>query len=481
MAEYLGYEFVDAKDLIFIRQDGGLNEDDTYKALANRIDPDKRVVIPGFYGMGPNGEIKTFERGGSDITGSILANGMDASLYENWTDVNGVMTADPRKDPSAATIPFLCYDELLKITQDGAQVYHRDAINPAKKKNIPIQIKNTNQPEERGTLIMKKESIQIALLGFGTVVRGVEAILRENKEHISSRIYERTGKFVDIEVKRILVRDITKYPCVFSEQLTLDFNDILDDPDISIVVELIGGDTVAKDYMISALKSNKHVVTANKAAIAASSGALEQLAKEQNLSFLFEAAVAGAIPVIRVINESLEANHILSIQGIVNGTTNYILSSMTNEQKNYSDALSDAQALGFAEADPTSDVEGFDSMYKLCILSKQAFGKYPQKENISRTGITSIRIEDIERATSEGSVIKLIGSAKIVDGEPYVEVKPTPIPKNSALGSVDGAGNAILITCDNAGDIFLQGQGAGSRPTASAVISDIINLVKEIV
>lgn len=431
--------------------------------------------------MDSNGEIKTFERGGSDITGSIMASGLDADLYENWTDVTGVMTADPAFDSDAQTIPLLSYDELLKITQDGAQVYHKDAIKPAKKKNILIQIKNTNKPNERGTLIMKKEVLQIALLGFGTVASGVEAVLRENNALISNRIYESTGKYVDIEVKKILVRDLSKYPTLSPELLTLDFDEILNDPEIKIVVELIGGDTVAKDCMVKAMKVGKHIVTANKLAIAKSEGELEKFAKEQEIHFAFEAAVAGAIPVIRTINESLEANNILSIQGIVNGTTNYILSSMASENKTYTDALSSAQALGFAEADPTSDVEGYDSMYKLCILSKQAFGKYPKPENILRKGITSVTAEEIHAASQSGSLIKLIGTATLQDGEPHVIVEPTIVPANSALGSVSGAGNAVLITCDNAGEIFLQGQGAGSRPTASAVVSDIINIAKMIV
>lgn len=484
MAKFLNYEFVDAKELIFFDPNGNLDSSKTYHAIENRLKSQKNVVVPGFYGEDINGDIKTFERGGSDITGSIVASGVDAALYENWTDVSGLMTADPRVDPNAQWIPEISYEELLTITQNGAQVYHPDAIEPAKVKHIPIQIKNTNIPGDQGTMVTdykKPTVINIALLGFGTVGQGVEAILRENSSIIEQRLKQSTDQEAVIQIKKILVKNLEKKRIVDSSLITSDFSEIENDPSIQIVVEVIGGDEAAKDYIKRSIQKGKHVVTANKLAIAKSKGALEQWAKDNHVAFLFEAAVAGTIPVIRVIQESLEANHIKEIKGIVNGTTNYILSAMANENKSYQEALKIAQEKGFAEMDPTSDVEGQDPAYKMAILSKLAFGKYPKDENINAVGITQVSTEDIENAKKRGHVIKLIGRAYLKDGEPVVVVEPTEISEDMALAHVNGAGNAVSIYCDNAGEIVLQGQGAGSRPTASAVVSDIINLSKQLI
>ncbi len=480
MAEYLGYEFIDAKELIYFDSSGKLDEEKTYRAIEKRVGDKKNVVIPGFYGIDKEGNIKTFERGGSDITGSIMARGLSADLYENWTDVSGIMTADPRKDKSATTIEHLSYEELMKITQDGAQVYHKDAIKPAQEKNIPIQIKNTNKPEDEGTMISdtKKKMICVALLGFGTVGKGVEAILRENAQQISSRLKETTGEDAHIVIKKILVKDRKKHGNVPKKLLADNFDEILKDDSIDIVVELIGGDEDAREFMIASMQNKKHVVTANKLAIAAAKGELEEIAQKNKVEFLFEASVGGAIPIIRTINESLEGNRILELSGIINGTTNYILSSMTKEGTDYEEALKNAQALGFAEADPTSDVEGYDSVYKMCILCKQCFGEYPKPEHITREGICELTKEQLELAKQNHTVVKLIGRAFLKDGEPHVAVEPMEVPKELPLAHVDGAGNAIQISCDNAGVLFLQGQGAGSRPTASAVVSDIINIAR---
>lgn len=328
--------------------------------------------------------------------------------------------------------------------------------------------------------MLEKKSINVALLGYGTVGSGVFAVLKENEKQISSRIKFSTGKEVGITVKKILVRNPDKYKNVPKDLLAKNIDEIISDKEIDIVVEVMGGDTFAKECMQKAMQNGKHIVTANKLAIAKSNGELEETAKSNNVEFEFEASVCGAIPVIRVINESLEANNILDMSGIVNGTTNYILSLMTNEKKSYDEALKSAQDLGFAEADPTSDVEGFDSMYKMSILCKQAFGKYPKPENITREGISKTSPSDIESADKNGEVIKLIAKGYIKNEEPFVEVKPTRISKTLPLANVGGAGNAVSINCDNAGEIVLQGQGAGSRPTASAVVSDIINLSKKL-
>lgn len=326
----------------------------------------------------------------------------------------------------------------------------------------------------------KKKMICIGLLGFGNVGKGVEAILRENVERISKRLQETTGEEAYIVIKKILVKDQKKHQNVPKKLLADDFDEILNDQTIDIVVELLGGDEPATEYMIRSMQAKKHVVTANKLAIAAADGELEYEAQKNKVLFLFEAAVGGAIPIIRTINESLEGNSILELSGIINGTTNYILSSMTREGTDYEEALKTAQALGFAEANPTSDVEGYDSVYKMCILCKQCFGEYPKPENILREGITEITKEQLDFAKQNHAVVKLIARAFVKDGEPHVLVEPMEVPEELPLANVDGAGNAIQISCDNAGVIFLQGQGAGSRPTASAVVSDIVNIAREV-
>lgn len=325
---------------------------------------------------------------------------------------------------------------------------------------------------------MKK--IKVAILGLGTVGAGVRNILLEKQSQLSQKLYEKTGEHKTIELEKVLVRNLEKDYGLDKNILTKNYEDILNDPQIQIIVELIGGENPATEFMIRAMESGKHVVSANKMAIAKSKGALAQKAKEQGVSFMYEASVAGTIPVIRVVNDSLVANKIQKISGIINGTTNYILSKMVNEGQSFDDALKKAQELGFAEADPSSDVDGDDAMYKIAIMSKLAFGKDVDLESISKTGITGITKEDVENAKINGKTIKFLAQAEHIGDEIKVSVSPQEIEKSHPLANVDGAMNAVYITCDNAGEIMLQGAGAGSRPTASAVVSDIFAIAEKL-
>ena len=277
-----------------------------------------------------------------------------------------------------------------------------------------------------------------------------------------------------------MVRDKNKDYGVDKAILTEDYKEILSDENIKIVVEVIGRESPATDYMIKAMKEKKHVVSANKLAIAKSKGSLEEEAKKNDVKFMYEASVAGTIPVIRVINDSLVANNITKISGIINGTTNYILSKMTNENQSFEEALKKAQELGFAEADPSSDVDGDDVMYKIAILSRLAFGDWIDLESIDKKGITSVTLKDIEEAKANAKKIKFIAQAEKVEGKLAVSVSLQEIEEKHPLANVDGAMNAVYITCDNAGEILLQGAGAGSRPTASAVVSDIVAIAENL-
>lgn len=324
------------------------------------------------------------------------------------------------------------------------------------------------------------KTIEIAMLGLGTVGSGVKNILEEKCEHLSQKIFENTGVKKEIKISKILVRDKNKDYGVDKSILTEDYKEILSDENIKIVVEVIGGESPATDYMIKAMKEKKHVVSANKLAIAKSKGSLEEEAKKNDVKFMYEASVAGTIPVIRVIKDSLVANNIRKISGIINGTTNYILSKMTNENQSFEEALKKAQELGFAEADPSSDVDGDDVMYKIAILSRLAFGDWIDLESIDKKGITSVTLKDIEEAKANGKKIKFIAQAEMIEGKLAVSVSLQEIEEKHPLANVDGAMNAVYITCDNAGEILLQGAGAGSRPTASAVISDIVAIAENL-
>lgn len=324
------------------------------------------------------------------------------------------------------------------------------------------------------------EKIKIALLGLGTVGSGVREILLEKQEHLSEKIYQKNGQKVIIEIAKILIRQPDKYQYVDPSLPTTDYQEILDDDSIKIVIEAMGGEHPATEYMLRAMEKKKHVVSANKLAIAKSNGSLETTARKNHVNFLYEAAVAGTVPVLRAINDSLVANEITKVSGIINGTTNYILSKMTNEQSSYKDALLNAQELGFAEANPASDVNGDDAKYKIAILSRLAFGQWPDLNTIDCQGITAVTPKQIQDAKAKGKVIKFLAQSEKVNGNIIASVSLQEIDRQHPLAHVEGAMNAVYLHCDNAGELLFQGAGAGSRPTASAVVSDVFNIVERL-
>ncbi|MCB2352504.1 homoserine dehydrogenase [Clostridium estertheticum] len=318
------------------------------------------------------------------------------------------------------------------------------------------------------------EKVKIAILGFGNVGTGVWKILQENRKEIMKR------SNYDIEVAKILVNDISKKREIELPKgvLTNNIDDIINDDSIKIVVELIGGRGQAKEYMIRAMKAKKHIVTANKLVVANWGEELFKIAEEENVLFYYEASVAGGIPIIREINESLTANRIEQIIGIINGTTNYILSKMTNDGISFDEALKEAQDKGYAEADPTSDVDGFDAVYKLAIMASLAFGTKVDHDCIYREGIRNISAVDIEYAQKFGYTIKLLAIAKEENNKLELRVHPTLIPSNHPMANVNDAFNAILIKGNAVGELMLYGKGAGDLPTGSAVVGDIISILR---
>lgn len=319
---------------------------------------------------------------------------------------------------------------------------------------------------------MKK--VKIALLGLGNVGRGVWMILNSNKEEIMKR----SG--YEVEVAKILVRDISKPRGVEVPLglLTTDFNDIINDDEIKIIVEVMGGIEPAREYMIAAMDKKKHIVTANKMLLATGGDELFENADKEGVMFNYEASVAGGIPIINGINESLTANKVERLYGIVNGTTNYILTKMAFDGLDFNDALKEAQEMGYAEADPTSDIEGFDSQYKLAILSSLAFGTKIKIEDVYREGITKIESVDIQYAKEFKKVIKLLAIVKDNDGRLELRVHPTMIPENHPLANVYDSFNAVLIKGNAVGDLMFYGRGAGDLPTGSAVVSDVVSILR---
>lgn len=326
---------------------------------------------------------------------------------------------------------------------------------------------------------MKK--IYVGIIGFGTVGAGVAKILIDNKEVISAR----AG--AELSVKYIADLDITtdRGVDVNKNILTTDAQQVLSDPDVDIIIELIGGKTIAKDFTLTAIKNGKHVVTANKALIASFGKEIIEAAVNNNVDFGFEASVAGCIPVIKSLKESLAGNNIASVSGILNGTCNYILSKITNEGLAFDKVLADAQAIGYAEADPTLDIEGIDASHKLAIIMALAYGMEINLDDIYVEGITGVTLEDIRHAEQLGYKVKLLAISKKIsdaDGEEAIEarVHPTMIPLDNLFASVNDSLNAIDINGDAVGDMFLVGAGAGMMPTASAVVSDIIDISRNI-
>lgn len=319
---------------------------------------------------------------------------------------------------------------------------------------------------------MKK--VKIALLGLGNVGRGVWNILQMNGEEIMKR----SG--CQVEVAKILVRDPSKARAVKvpEELITTNFDEILNDDSIKIIVEVMGGIEPAKEFILKSLSKKKHIVTANKMLLATYGDELFKKADEEEVMLNYEASVAGGIPIIQAINESLTANKIEKLYGIINGTTNFILSKMELEGSDFGDVLKEAQEKGYAEADPTSDIDGFDAQYKLVILSSLAFGTKVKIDDVYREGITKITSKDIRYAKDFGLVIKLLAIAKEIDGKLQLRVHPTMIPQTHPLANVHDSFNAVFIKGNAVDDLMFYGRGAGDLPTGSAVVADIVSILR---
>ena len=315
----------------------------------------------------------------------------------------------------------------------------------------------------------------VAVMGFGTVGSGVAELLDKNHDSIVKKSMQDS-----LDLKYIL--DIREFPeSPYKDKIIKDFNIILEDPEVKIVVETMGGVTFAYDFVKKLLLAGKSVVTSNKELVAQHGFELLTIAEEKNVNFLFEASVGGGIPIIRPITQCLAANEIDGIAGILNGTTNYILTKMITENQSFEDALKKAQELGYAEKDPTADVDGHDSCRKICILSALAFGKHVYPESVHTEGIRKITLGDVAYAASWGGVIKLIASAKKLDnGQINVTVGPSFVARHSQLAGVDDVFNAVLVRGDATGDVVFYGKGAGKLPTASAVVADVIDAAKHI-
>ncbi len=313
---------------------------------------------------------------------------------------------------------------------------------------------------------------KIAILGFGVVGSGVAEVLTENKIIIEKKLGEA------LEIKYILdLRDFPDSP--FADKVIHDYNIILNDPDISIVAEMMGGSHPAYDFSKAALLAGKNVVTSNKEVVARFGTELLAIAKENNVRYLFEASVGGGIPIIRPINNDLVSNKIISIDGILNGTTNYILTQMNENGTSFADALKDAQTKGYAEADPTADVEGLDAARKIVILSSLSYGKCISPEKISCKGITNITSDDFEIAKSLGYTIKLIGHSEIIDEKIYASVAPRFVPLSNPLAHISDVYNGILVGANMLDKVLFYGKGAGKLPTASAVVADIMDIAEK--
>ncbi|MCX8132277.1 MAG: homoserine dehydrogenase [Clostridia bacterium] len=313
--------------------------------------------------------------------------------------------------------------------------------------------------------------VYIGILGYGVVGSGVAEVIRKN----SSSIKVRAGE--EIKVKKILdIRDFSDSPD--KDVLTKNSDDIFSDDSISIVVETIGGARIAYDFTKKALQAGKSVVTSNKELVATHGPELLKLARENNVSYLFEASVGGGIPIIRPLNRCLAANEISGIIGILNGTTNYILTQMKRDGKNFAEALKEAQEKGYAEADPTADIEGHDACRKIAILSSIAYNEFVDYKDIYTEGITRISLEDMHYAEAMNSAIKLIGMSKRIDGKVFARVSPALVSKTSPLSNVEDVFNAIVVKGNAIGDAMFYGRGAGKLPTASAVVADVIDIVK---
>lgn len=313
---------------------------------------------------------------------------------------------------------------------------------------------------------------KIAVLGFGVVGSGTVELFYKNK----NKIVEKAG--TDLDIKYIL--DIREFPgSPFEGKFTKDINDILNDDEVTLVAEVMGGVNPAFDFVKSCLERGKSVVSSNKELVAKKGAELLRTAKEHNCNFLFEASTGGAIPIIRPLHQCLAANDITAVAGILNGTTNFILTKMINENMPFAEALSTAQKLGYAEKDPTADVEGHDACRKICILSSLVFGKHVYPEWVHCEGISDITAEDAQYAESWGGAVKLIGSVKrTADGKILPIVRPAFVCGANQLSSVNDVFNGIMVYGDAIDQVMFYGRGAGKFPTASAIVADLIDAAK---
>ncbi|GHU41352.1 homoserine dehydrogenase [Bacilli bacterium] len=321
-------------------------------------------------------------------------------------------------------------------------------------------------------------TVNIALLGFGTVASGVPFLLKEN----STKITAQAG--TDIQIAKVLVRDVAEKDALRAQGHAYDFvtdiSAILNDDAIDIVIELMGRIEPAKTFITQALQAKKHVVTANKDLLAVHGADLLKVAKDNGVALYYEAAVAGGIPILRTLAHSYTADKITKILGVVNGTSNFMMTKMVDEGWTYDEALAEASRLGYAESDPTNDVDGIDAAYKMVILSQFAFGMTIKFDDVRHEGIRHITPEDVKLAQKLGFVIKLVGEIVERPSGIYAEVVPTFLPKNHQLATVNGVMNAVFVESIGINEAMFYGPGAGQKPTATSVVADVIELAKGI-
>ncbi len=321
------------------------------------------------------------------------------------------------------------------------------------------------------------KTINIGILGYGVVGAGVAKLLKQKKQLLESR----TGAVLNLKTIADIDTTTDRGLALGTTALVSDAGSVIGDPEIDIVVETIGGETVAKTFIEEALKAGKHVITANKALLAGHGNDLVKIARQNRVDLAFEAACGGCMPIIKSLRESLVANDIQSMSAILNGTCNYILTKISRDKSEFKDALKDAQDLGFAEAEPSLDIDGFDTAHKLAILNSLAHGMEINLTDIHVEGIRSITPVDIEFAREFGYTIKLLAIGKIHGDHVEARVHPTMIPDSNPLSHVDGSMNAVVIQADATGQTMLYGHGAGMMPTASAVLSDIADIARNII
>ncbi|MFS0749153.1 homoserine dehydrogenase [Oceanobacillus sp. 1P07AA] len=319
-----------------------------------------------------------------------------------------------------------------------------------------------------------KEKVSVGLLGLGVVGSGVIQLINDHREKLTHQLG------CEVEVSKVLVRNLDKARNIHinGDLLTTNPSEVLDHPSIDIIIEVMGGIDQAKEYILRAFQNKKHVVSANKDLVALHGPELQTEATKNRCDFYYEASVAGGIPILRGITEGLSTDHIQRVMGIVNGTTNYILTKMDEEGMGYEDALSEAQRLGFAEADPTSDVDGLDAARKMAILGRLAFSTPVELSDVEVNGIRGIELEDLRYGKQLGYTMKLIGFANFNDQELEVNVQPTLLSKNHPLASVKNEYNAVYVYGEAVGETMFYGPGAGSLPTATAILSDVSAAIK---